>query len=311
MRLILINLLCLFLAVIPAAAADCMPLGHKTLSDKYHKIEENLHQSTLGMPVHIESSSEKNDSQGDIYGIIRYPFDVVEHELSNPANWCDIALLHLNVRGCSTENLADHPLLTVYNVNRYSQSMDKAYALKFEYRVDARAPGYFDILLVAPEGPFSTKDHRFNIEAMPIEEGSTLIHLRYSYKYSVLSYFVMKSYFSTFGSKKVGFTTAGAAGEGRPVYIGGLRGAVERNIMRYYLAIITWLDTPKSPAEQRFENQISRWYDLTALYKRQLAEAGKEEYLALKREDKKRRLRNPALCEKYRSTEVNASFHLR
>ena len=243
------------------------------------------------MPVYIESSVEKNDSQGDIYGILRYPFDAVEHELSSPVNWCDIALLHLNVRGCSADNVPDRPLITVYNVNKYYQPMTEAHALKFEYTVNDRVPGYFDISLVAPDGPFGTKDHRFNIEAMAIDEGATLVHLRYSYSYSVLSYLIMKSYFSTFGPKRVGFSIADVNNEGSPVYVGGLRGAMERNIMRYYLAIITWMDTMKTPAGERFEKEISHWYDLTARYKKQLSETGKEEYLALKRGDQKSRLK--------------------
>ncbi len=55
--------------------------------------------------------------------------------------------------------------------------------------------------------------------------------------------------------------------------VGGLRGAVESNVLRYYLAILAYMDTLKIPVEQRFEKRISQWYDLTARYKRQLFDA--------------------------------------
>ena len=40
--------------------------------------------------------------------------------------------------------------------------------------------------------------------------------------------------------------------------------------LRYYLAILAYLDTLKIPAEQRFEKRISQWYALTGRYKRSI-----------------------------------------
>ena len=80
-------------------------------------------------------------------------------------------------------------------------------------------------------GPSHTKDHQFGIEAIPLEENMTFIHLRYSFGYSALGYFLME----IFGGGKVGFSEIGTDSEGNPVYVGGLRGAVERDIACYYL----------------------------------------------------------------------------
>ena len=69
--------------------------------------------------------------------------------------------------------------------------------------------------------------------------------------------------------------------------MGGLRGAVARDVACYYLAILAYLDTLKIPAEQRFEKRVSKWYDLAALYKKQLLEMGESEYLTYKRQDRR------------------------
>jgi hypothetical protein len=45
------------------------------------------------------------------------------------------------------------------------------------------------------------------------------------------------------------------------------------------------MDTLIMPPDQRFEKQISRWFDLTALFPRQLHELDKGEYLANKRRE--------------------------
>ena len=132
------------------------------------------------------------------------------------------------------------------------------------------------------EGHSHTKDHQFGFEATPLDKGRTFIHLRYSYSYSSWGYLLMK----IFGGGKIGFSVISTDSDGNPVYVDGLRGAVERDVVCYYLAILAYLDTLKLPAEQRFEKRVSQWYDLAGRYKKQLFEMEKEEYLTYKRQDR-------------------------
>ena len=237
----------------------------------------------MTIPFYVESSVSKNASHVDIYGTIKYPFNIVENELQLPTNWCDIVLLHSNVRACTYKKVNDTWLLNIYNVTKFSEPLEDAYQMKFVYRVSELQSVYFDIALTAHEGPSHTKDHQFGFEATPLDEGRTFIHLRYSFGYSTLGYFLMK----VFGGGKVGFSVIGTDSDGNPVYVGGLRGAVERDVVCYYLAIMAYLDTLKIPAEQLFEKRVSQWYDLAALYKKQLLEMEKEKYLAYKRQDRR------------------------
>jgi hypothetical protein len=172
--------------------------------------------------------------------------------------------------------------------------------MNFEYHIIAQQPGFFAISLAAREGIFSTKDHQFGLEAIPLDEDRTFIHLRYSYRYSSLGYFLMKSYFSLFGGGRIGFSVIGADSDGNPVYVGGLRGAVESNVLRYYLTILAYMDSLKIPVEQRFEKRMSQWYDLTARYKRQLFEMEREEYLTYKRQDQESQLILQGALNRYR-----------
>ena len=293
------RVLCLFLVIsfflfsqwceIPYAD-DSLHTGHESLIDKYHKIEKELEKSSLTIPFYVESSVSKNASHVDIYGTIKYPFDIVKNELQLPTNWCDIVLLHSNVRASTYKKVNDIWLLTLYNVKKFQDPLKDAYQMNFEYRVIAQRIGFFAISLAAREGIFSTKDHQFRLEAIPLDEERTFIHLRYSYRYSRLGYFLMKSYFSIFGGGKIGFSVIGTDSDGNPVYVGGLRGAVESNVLRYYLTILAYMDTLKIPVEQRFEKRMSQWYDLTARYKRQLFEMEKEEFLTYKRQDQESQL---------------------
>ena len=262
---------------------ESLPTGRESLIDKYHKIEKELEKSTFAIPFYLESSVSKNASHVDIYGTINYPFGLIKNEFLVPTNWCEIVLPHPNIRACTYKKMYDTWLLNIYNVNKSSKPFEDAYQMKFEYRVSELQPFYFDIALTAHEGPFHTKDHQFGFEAIPLEKNITFIHLRYSFGYSAWGYLLMK----IFGGGKVGFSVIGTGSDGNPVYVGGLRGAVERDVACYYLAILAYLDALKIPAEQRFEKRVSQWYDLAALYKKQLLEMDKEEYLTYKRQDRR------------------------
>jgi hypothetical protein len=70
-----------------------------------------------------------------------------------------------------------------------------------------------------------------------VEAQHSFIHMSYSYGFGVAARVAIKAYLATIGREKVGFSIVGYQRDGRPVYIGNLLGLVERNAMRYYLAI--------------------------------------------------------------------------
>ncbi|MBN2654792.1 MAG: hypothetical protein JXR79_06725 [Nitrospirae bacterium] len=258
-----------------------MPTGQRALVDKYQIVKNELETNSSSIPFHIESYVSKNASHVDIYSVIKYSFDSVQNEFLVPTNWCEILLPHTNVRACTYNKLDDTWLLNVYNVDKHSDSLEKAYQMKFEYRVSKLQSRYFDILLAAREGPSSTKNHEFELEAIPVDKGNTLIHLRYSYRYSPWTYLLMK----LLGGSKTGFSVTGMDSAGNPVYVDGLRGSVERNVVCFYIAILAYLETSKDFDERAFEKRIAQWYDLAGRLNKQLIEMKKEEYLMYKLQD--------------------------
>ncbi len=61
----------------------------------------------------------------------------------------------------------------------------------------------------------------------------------------------MQAYLGTIGSGKVGLTLMGKQADGRPLYIDGMRGLVERNTMRYCLAFESFLGASSAPPRTR------------------------------------------------------------
>ncbi|MDP3142477.1 MAG: hypothetical protein Q8N14_00810, partial [Candidatus Omnitrophota bacterium] len=157
----------------------------------------------------------------------------------------------------------------------------------YRYRNVVQQQEYLDILLNADEGPFGTKDHRMRFEALPLDEGRTFVHFSYAYSDSVALRLAEKGYFATLGLGKVGFTVTGTDRKGKPVYIGGPRGAVERNAVRYYFAIQSFMNTLRYPEKSRFSIRITEWYNLTSRYRKQLFDLNKKDYLAFKTKEHK------------------------
>ena len=93
------------------------------------------------------------------------------------------------------------------------------------------------------------------------------------------------AYLGTLGRDKVGFTVVGRLADGQPRHVGGMRGVVERNSMRYYLAIEAFLGARASPGQSRAEKSFRDWVAAIERYPRQLHDMEQGEYLAMKRKE--------------------------
>ncbi len=65
---------------------------------------------------------------------------------------------------------------------------------------------------------------------------------------------------------------------------GGTRGVIERNTMRYDLAIEAYLGALSLPPAQQLDKRLDSWHSGVERYPRQLRELERSEYVAMKRE---------------------------
>jgi hypothetical protein len=68
----------------------------------------------------------------------------------------------------------------------------------------------------------------------------------------------------------------------------GIRGAVERNVMRYFLAVEAHVAALAAPEPERFERSLDLWFDATETYATQLHEMDRDAYLSMKRQEYQR-----------------------
>lgn len=256
-----------------------------SLHAKYVSLGERLRHNPFQRALALDSAESNSDLKGDIYALVDYPFATVSAALNDPGHWCDVLILHINTKYCRATTDQSTTALSVNIGKKTPQRLDDAYPIEFVYRGAAATSKYLEIQLNAQAGPLSTHDYRIQLQAIPIGSSQTFLHLTYSYDYGLAGRLAMKTYLATLGSGKVGFTMTGASSSGPPEYIGGMRGVVERNTMRYYLAIDAYLGALDEPAPVRLQKRLQRWFSATEQYPRQLHEVSRTAYLDMKRSE--------------------------
>ena len=262
-----------------------------SLHASFTNLQPQLAQNQYGRPIYLESADTGTELTGELYAQVNYPLVKVKLALGNPANWCDLLLLHIHTKHCSTRRSeSGNEQIAVHIGSKEFQRLDQAYPLDFSYRVDAAEPGYLDISLVAAVGPMGTSDYQIRVEAVPLLGGATFLHLRYAYSYNFLGNLAMRAYLSTVGLGKVGFTQLVPTTGKTPYFIGGARGVMERNTMRYFLAVDADLAAMAEPPGVQSEKRLANWFAQTQAFPSQFRDLDRDTYLDVKRREYRRQV---------------------
>ncbi|WP_427914735.1 hypothetical protein ACPWT1_07430 [Ramlibacter sp. MMS24-I3-19] len=266
-----------------AAVADAA-----SLQARYAQLRGQLKPNANGHSLVVESTQQQDRLTGDVSAVLEHPFSAVQAALKSPASWCDVMILPFNTKYCHAVDGADGPTLLLRIGRKFDQPLDRTYKLQLAWRNVATTPDYFETRMDAADGPIGTRDYRIALAAVPIEGNRTFVRLTYSYGYGFSGRVAMQAYLGTVGADKVGFTVVGKDAKGEPQYIGGVRGAIERTAMRYYLAIDAYVDSLRAPPQQQLDRRIQAWYAATDRYPRQLREMDRPTYVAMKRQEVER-----------------------
>lgn len=262
-------------------AAQGLPTEAEALRAEYLQLRSEMQSSPLRRPLHLQSQERDGFVQGHIHAVLDQPFAAAGASLSDPSAWCELLLLASNVKTCHSEvagtNQINGPAarleLRISATPR--QTADAASVLRFQWRREVSNAAYLRVLMRAEEGPYGTSDYRLEAQLLELDRNRSLLRLSYEFAYSPAGGAAVRLYLATVARGKVGFT----AEDGRMV--GGLRGVVERNTMRYLISVRTYLES--RAFSQSLETTLQNWYSLADSYPDQLRELTREEYMTMKR----------------------------
>jgi hypothetical protein len=280
----LLGALTIMLALMPFMTPLALAQDATSLKARHAILRPQLANNQFKRPLHLESGENRGELKGDIYAQIDKPYAVLVQALQGTDHWCDILILHLNVKGCRATTSKTGETLSMHIGRKFDQPLDDAYAFEFRYQAITIQPDYLQVALNAAKGPMGTSDYRVMVEAVQLDARRSFLHLSYAYRYGLVASVAMRGYLATVGRDKVGFSTAGRKADGQPIYLGGVRGVVERNTMRYYLAIEAYLGAP-ALTPQQLEKRLNDWHTDVEQYPLQLHEMDRAAYLAMKHKE--------------------------
>lgn len=253
------------------------------LREQYRLLGGQLQHNAFQRPLVLHSTETQQGLRGDIYALMSFPFEAVSTALKDPDQWCEVMILHTNTKYCRATTTAPGIVLSIRIGAKTPQELNQAAHVRFNYSVTQSTPEYFEVMLDAKDGPLGTSDYRIRMEVVALPKGKSFLHLTYSYAVNFAGKLAMQSYLATRGADKVGFTVVNNPGDKQPVLIEGVRGLIERNTMRYYLAIDSFLQSEKLAPSEQFENRLQSWFSAVEQYPLQLHEMDRPAYLEMKR----------------------------
>ena len=258
---------------------------------KYKTVAGALANNIYGRPLLLESTEAGDRLSGNAYAVLDAPFAAVSTAFRSASTWCDVMILHINTKYCRVMPDSKPVTLKVHIGKKTPQSLQDSPSLEFVMRQVTATGNLLVVQLNAANGPLGTSNYRIELQAAPIDGNKTFMHLRYAYEYGVAGRLAMQGYLATGGRGKVGFSTkTPGTANAKPAYVGGARGAVERNTMRYYLAIDAYLQSLDQPPASQVNARLDKWFDATEQYPQQLRETDKASYLVMKKNEIQRQL---------------------
>ncbi len=281
------------LLVLPApglatAAMDPPPEAAAALRQRFAGLRSRPEPNpSFDVPLFLQADDAPGRLRGDVHALVDRPYQEVRRALGRVDHWCRILILHLNVKYCRPSDGPNRNVLVVGIGRKYDQPLESMHWLNFKFDVGYAGDEYLSVVLHATDGPFDTYDYQLGVEATALD-GRSLLHVTYAYSYGALAQLAMHAYLATLGWDKVGFSVVGRQADGRPLYVGGLQGVIERNAMRYYLAIDAYLGAQRLPVPERLDASLRNWFDATERYRRQLREVDRRAYLEMKQREVER-----------------------
>ncbi len=280
-------LICIALATLVPVQAQTTDSA-AALRARHAALRDQLAHNEFKQPLYMESAEGSNDVKGRVYAVVDHPFATLRTTLARADCWCDILILPANVKQCRASAGQPESKISMSIGRKLDTAIENAHRLDLRYQLAAQTADYLQVQLSADSGPLGTRDYRMTLEAIPLDARRSFIHMSYAYGYNAAARMAMKMYLSTVGSSKVGFSVVDRTADGQPVYVGNVRGVMERNTMRYYLAIDAYLNSLSAPSHEQVERRLRTWFAATERYPLQLREVELAEYLDSKRKDVRR-----------------------
>ena len=263
------------------------------MDNRMNEYHQQIDATTL--PFMLNSSSKRGVVSTSVRTFLPdISFPVFATQLQKVEEWCEFVTLHLNIKSCSFDTTPNAQKLGFYVGVKTYLTPDQASLLLMSFNSEV-IDGVLHIHFYAKNGPYDSSNYDFRFRAIAArsdenvnDQGEAGVYLEFDLS-SVPGYVanLANVYLLTVGRNKIGFSRDGETWTGKTKYVKGKRGAAERNVVRYLLAIRTYFETLNVDPSQRYQQSLERWFNATEEFSRQLYEMDKSTYLSIKKRERR------------------------
>jgi hypothetical protein len=258
------------------------PLG---VADRLRQKLADPQAAALAPGLYLQSTVGEMRARGEVLASLALPLAQVRAALRTPRSWCLLLMLHPNVWDCEVPGTGQvETTLQILMGQQRVALLGSSHRLALGWKVARDDDSGLELELMAEQGPMGTRDYRIAARIEALDETHSALELRYSSVFTRTGLWLAELYVTTAGRHRIGFTVEGLDSQGQPVHVRGLRGSVERNTMRFHLAVESWLGVQALPPEQRIPRAIAAWFDGCERHAAQLLELEREAYVQMKRQ---------------------------
>ncbi|MGA1328024.1 MAG: hypothetical protein ACO305_15460 [Rubrivivax sp.] len=262
------------------APADPAPAG---VADQLRQWLSNPRAAALAPGLYLQSTVAALHAQGQALARLPMALPQARAALRSPEAWCLLLLLHPNVWRCEVaESGQGQTTLQILMGQQRVAVIGSTHTLNLAWKVTRDDESGLSLELMAEQGPLGTRDYRIGARLEALDETHSALALRFSNAFTRSGLWLAELYVNTAGRHRIGFTVESVDANGQAVYVRGLRGSVERNTMRFHLAVQSWLSVQSLPAARRVPRAIEAWFDASEQYAAQLHEIERQEYVQMK-----------------------------
>ena len=103
------------------AADDSGAAAAQALRSRQEALQAQMRNNVFGLPLVLDSTEGERDLSGDVYALLPQPLAAVSAALKRPAQWCEVLILHLNVKHCETTPLGLAMNVAASTTSRWSR----------------------------------------------------------------------------------------------------------------------------------------------------------------------------------------------
>lgn len=260
------------------APVTAQPSEQAALHAEFREFVAETAADGLDLPLAIRSREHDGVTYAEVSGVFEQPFAALSATLADATHWCEFLPLNFNIKSCTHHRGETHTLVTLYAGRKHYQTPDEAHQLEYRFHVAAQEPSFLKVVLSADDGPMGLRQSRIELAAMPVAGDRSFVRVELSQESGFVGRLAARSYLATLGKDKVGFSVEGRTPQGEPILVKGMQGMIERNAVRYFLAMRAQLASLALPAPQRLDARLRLWFDFTERYPEQLREMERGEY---------------------------------